>query len=208
MAKRRFFRRRKFTKKNLSIAKKALKKVNKLARTLKPEWKSFTTVLPATATNNVGVVDNLILIAEGTDEHQRSGQRVKLVKLNVTMSLEKASAGNATIQIRYIIYVDKRQVVDQKSTPANILETVNVFSGINTNRVQRFRILSDRLITLRTNRIATSFRFSRKLMLPVGFNGALGTDIEKNGLNIMRLSSESSNLPTVEYNIRVYFTDV
>ncbi len=198
-------KRRRFSSRHLSLARKALRKVNKLAKQLKPEWKSIDSIQPATTLNNVGLITNISDMIQGDDNDERVGIKVKCVRLNGIIEADKGSGTLNTI--RTIIFVDKRQNIDTKPTLAEVLNTVSVYSGLNADRVKRFKILLDRVVRLRTNRITQLWRFSKNIDVDVGFNGPLGTDLESNHIYILSLSDQSANLPSFQYDIRLYFTD-
>ncbi len=205
MSKRRRFR-KKF--KNMSIAKKALRKVNKLARTLKPEWKVYTPGLVSGSGTATGVINGLFEPAVGIDQFTRVGVKCRIMRMNVAYRWVKHPTP-VDSTVRFIIYVDKRQAPDSKSAPLDVLSTVNPLSGMNTSRIKRYRILHDKVYVLSiSDKTAVYHRFSKKLDFVIGFNGDLATDIESNGVYALLLSNEAVQFPGFEYDIRFYFTDV
>ncbi len=194
--------------KTMSIAKKALKKVNKLARTLKPEMKSKDVPENSVTVLAAGDVINLSNIAEGPGESSRIGLKIRVKGIGIHGSWRTNLIPTQT-SMRLIVYVDMRNVVDAKSTPANILEELTPFSYINHRRVKKFRILVDRFLTLNINDHQTSaFRWWKKLDFVQGYNGILATDIESKGLNLLLISSEATNGPIFTFSARMIYTDV
>ncbi len=192
---------------SMLIAKKALRKVNKLVRSV--EWKSKDSGIVTASIDTVGTVTQQVTIAQGDGESARDGLNITVQKLNFNISVLKNGSATDT-RVRCIIYVDKRQESDAKQSPAEVLETSTTLSHLNHTRVKRYRILKDRIFNLRTNMISIvarwSFRF--KTGLKQRYNGALVTDIEQNGIYILLLSNEGTNQPSFSYNARMYYTDL
>ncbi len=203
MSKRKF-KKRKFKKK--TGFKYVLSEIRKLKKVTKPEWKFVERILPATSITNTGITYELNLITQGIGDQQRVGRKVRAMKINCALRIVKGA--DPTNTFRYILMVDKRQESDTKFEPTGVLETLDTLSGIKVNRLEKFKIIRDRLILLRTNKIGVIHRFSHKLNFIMGYNGSASGDLEINGLYLMVLSDRASSFTSLEFNIRLYFTDV
>lgn len=199
---------RRFHKKSGMSTKKLNKKVNKLARTLKPEMKSKDVLENSVNVTDTGTVISLAPVAEGVGELSRTGIKIRVKGIGLHCSWRTNLTPTQTT-VRQIVYVDMRNVVDQKSTVTNILEEITPFSYINHRRIKKFRILLDKFFTLNNaDRTTHSFRWWKKLDFVQGYNGALSTDIESKGINMMLISTESTNVPILTFSCRMIYTDV
>ncbi len=189
----------------LFLAKKAIRGLNKL----KPEWKTNDTGLTQASLTTSGTINLIPGIAQGVLSSQRVGKKCTLVKMNATFHCVMASSATTdTAMIRCIIYRDKQQGVDAKMTPTLLLETVHPMSQLNTFRIKRTGIIYDKLFMIRENRKGLVWRFSKKMNIAQIYNGALGSDIDKNGIFILLIADQGTDLPVFSYNIRFYYTDV
>jgi len=204
MGKRKFRRRRT----GRVTVKKVNKKVNRLARRLKPEMKSKDVLVNAVNVNSSGTVINLSNIAQGDGESSRTGLLIRVMGIGIHGSWRTNLTPTQT-SMRLIVYVDMRNVVDAKSTPANILEELTPFSYINHRRIKKFKILVDRFLTLNNlDHTTSAFRWWKKVEFVQGYNGTLSTDIESKGLNMLLISTEGTNVPIFTFSSRIIYTDV
>ncbi len=200
---------RRFKKKRIGMAKLALKKVNKLARILKPEMKSRTISFSSGTVSNTGSVQQLDLIPSGSDATDRSGISVRIMGIGLHATVFGASTIIDVNKLRVIVFVDKQQQNDAKSDIATVLQETNPLSYFNQVRRPRFRILLDRLFVLDSlTRFSSRLIWWKKLNLIQTYNGPLGTDMEKNNIFLLLLSNEPTNQPTFQFTSRIVYTDV
>lgn len=200
MPKRRTFRRR------LGVAKKALKMVRKLKRVMKPELK-MKAELVTTTFDSVGKIQDVPRIAEGAGQASRTGLQIRMLDLEFRAQINR-NASAATTFCRMVFFMDRRQVSDSKTSVADVLELVNSASGINNLNRKRYKILRNKHFFLTANQDARVFSFRVRLKVVQGYNGALLTDIEKNGVYLLLLSNQPTNVPTIVYFLRMRYTDV
>jgi len=201
-------RRRKFTKKHLSIAKKALRKVNKLARRIKPEPKmhdiGVLSIVPTIAGNVAGLVN----IAQGITETTRVGLSIRVFFMEFRFSVVK-HATPTNVRTRIIIFRDNRQIEAVTPSVLDVIHQANPLSPYTRINPKRFTILFNKLITLRTNRIAMSKVVTRKLSFEVAWVGALGANINRNGIYLLAESDAIAGQEAiVKYTWRLRYTDV
>ena len=199
-------KRRKFNGKNLSIAKKALKKVNKLARIVKPEIKYKLLLVNTITPTTTGNVQQMDLIAIGTGQNSRVGLSINMVGIGIRGQWKFNTAGATSQVVRMIVYVDKQQGVDSKATPTSILEQVSPYSYLNQIRRKRFRVLLDKMIVLdNISKFTRIIRWWKKLNFESRYNGSASTDIDKNGIFMLTISSQATNSPSFEFTSLIVY---
>lgn len=91
-------------KSNVGTAKKALRKVNALARTLKPEVKFVDFRLPATEFGTNGEIFDLTrIVSIGDNNVTRDGRKIRALRLTGIMQMELAE-GKPSSAFRFIIF--------------------------------------------------------------------------------------------------------
>lgn len=205
MGKRRFRRRIKGSA--LKIAKRALKKVKTLDKKVgKAELKRVSIFFTGPVTDT-GSVDLINGITEGTGTGARIGMSVGMKFIDFRGSLQANAAAAFTVA-RIMIFRDKRQEIDAKSTPSAILQSVSVYSPLDDKRMKRYAILYDRFFVMdNLSRRSIGLRLFKRFNQEVRFNGNLSGDIEKNGIYILFLSNLSSTQPTLTYDISFGYYD-
>lgn len=199
-----------FRKKNakgaMAIAKKALKKVNKVVRSVE------TKQLIITASGTVGLggtILSLHTIAQGLTVADRVGNMITAKKLDIRWSLETDIAANTNMQlIRYIVFRDTQQNPDGTPTVSLILQTANPLSTYFRPFLKRFQILRDRLFCVNNGgKNCMSGHWKFKMDSDIRYNGPLITDIQKNGLFCLVISNQSGLLPTFDSHNTLDYTD-
>lgn len=204
--KRRF--RRKFNTKHLSIAKKALRKVNKLARRVKPEQKIHDVITTSIQPNIAGLTNNLVSIAQGDTVSTRDGLSIRAFFWELRYSIIKDATPTNTV-VRIIIVKDNRQVESTVPSVLDIILSADPLSQFSRVNPKRFTILYNRLLVLRTNMIMTKAVVTRKISTEIRYVGAAVNTVTKNGLFLITLSSAAAGEePTMRFTWRLRFTDV
>ncbi len=198
------YKKRKYTGSAITIAKKALRSVEKLKRGI--EWK-LTDDQQTINPSNAGEVQQITFIAQGNTVVTRVGKSVTVKQLNLGFYITKHATPNVTA-LRILVFIDSQQEIDAKSSVTAVLDTASVLSPLNRFRIKRYKILFDRLYALETNHESFLVRKSIKLDFAMIFNGAASTDLDKNGLFMLAISDEATNKPTVVMYHRTYFTDM
>ncbi len=161
------------------------------------------------AVTAAGIITPLCLVAQGDDNFERVGRRIKPMTLSVRGNLiQHASAVNT--QVRLIIFKTKN---NQAAVPtiAEVLKTSTPHSMyVLTAQQNSFTILSDRTMTL-SDVLSTNqnYRLSKKLSGHVDYNGQAADESSqgRGGLYILLISDEATNTPTFDASFRVRYVD-
>ncbi len=203
-------RRRRFTKKSTGLAKKALKEVRKLKRMVKPEVKIFDLGTTEINPNIAGIIAPLLNIAGGNTSATRDGVVIRPVWFTLRWSMIQDGAATRT-NVRCIVVRDKIQ--EQATIPAvlDVLKIADVLSPYGNLIRGRFQKFYD--VTVNMDQVLRQSFVSRRLTRTLKFGetkyiGAAATDIFKNGMYIIFLSTLNATLPQVRWNAQMYFTDV
>ncbi len=189
----------------VGIASQALNVVQAFARTM--EVKSRTIATNLLSPNTAGAIQQLDLIPLGNDATDRSGTQVTITGIGLHAQIAKHLTPDYII-LRVIVYIDKRQEIDAKSTPSAFLQEVHPLSYINQLRRRRYQILLDKMVTLdKVNKGSEMLRWWKKLNITQRYNGNLGTDIESNGIFMLTMSDQGTNFPTFHFTSRIVYTD-
>ncbi len=206
--KRRYTKRR-YTTKNLSIAKKALRKVNKLARRVQPEQKIHDILATGIAPTVAGLVNRLTLIAQGDTETTRDGLQVRAFFMEFRYLLIKHGTPTSTA-VRIIIVRDNRQVESTAPSVLDVILAAQPHSQYSRVNPKRFTVLYNRLVMLNdVNRLSLTAVVTKKLSFPIRWVGNANTTITKNGIFLITNSNAAAaQEPSLNFTFRLRFTDV
>lgn len=157
--------------------------------------------------DNVGQITHLTPIAQGLDQSDRTGNKVKLrsilFRYNGTGIVAAGTAG-----VRCIIFQD-RQHDGTTPTMANLLDGAFTSSPLDRDQLGRFKILHDEMIPfdIYGQGLKRMGKVYRKLNITCSFTSNLGTATFQNPLYIMWLSDQAANNPVIRWDTRVRFTD-
>ncbi len=201
-------KRRKKRKNNKITVTTVNKKVNKLARTLKPEMHVRTISVNSATISNTGLIQQLDLIPEGDNINTRTGLKVRIKGIGIHGHLARSATTNNVTAVRIMIFVDLRQEIDAKTTPAVLLQETHPLSYLNQARTDRFRILFNRFFILHEQSPVKRVIWWKRLDFQQSYNGTLGTDVEMKNIWMLTLADQASLLPTWVFGSRIVFTDV
>ncbi len=194
--------------KNLSIAKKALRKVNKLARRVRPEQKIHDIGKTSIAPTIAGIVTSFIAIAQGDTEITRDGLQIRGFFFEFRWTLYKHGTPTSTA-VRLLIVRDNRQVESTSPSVLDVLLSATPEAQYSRVNPKRFTILYNRLIMLNTNRPSTKGVITKKISFPIRYVGAANSTITRNGIYMIAESNAAAaEEPTFTYTFRLRFTDV
>ncbi len=161
--------------------------------------------------------------AQGTTESTRIGRKIVVHKFHWNGVVFLPQITNTTVPIgdvvRFIVYLDKQT---NGAAPAilDILETADVFSYLNLANSHRFRILWNKMFTLKHPSAAGAstaanifaqdkryFKYNWKGELPMEFDSTTGaiTEIKSNNIGLLAISEQG--LAGMESFTRSRFTD-
>lgn len=196
--------RRRFKPRSAGV--KALHMVRKMKKNLSVEKKLHTIAITGTIPTT-GLVFNLADVAQGDTLNLRDGNQMKVIYVGGRIQFTQNASATQTF-VRYIVFRDLQQVASTIPPAASILQSLNTNSFLNQDNLGRFRILVDKTITLSS--AGSTLRYVR-VNLPmsssVRYNGTAATDLQKNGLYIMVIASEATNLPSLTASMRIRFVD-
>lgn len=173
--------------------------------------KKFCDITSGGTTSSTGAVFCANLLALGTTYNTRTGISVKSKSWLFRLTLARAVANTSPINIvRLILFIDNE---NQSALPAasDVLESVTMESPLNHLNGSRFRILSDRHITMSLNGTeGRSVEIYKSLSHHMKYNnGNTGTitDIREGSIFFLLVTDQASNQPAFQYYSRLRFVD-
>lgn len=180
-----------------------------LRRTYRPEKKHCDAVLTRNAMDDSdGVIQAFCNVARGSSDQERDGNQILIRSLYMrgTIGLGGVSGGAALdstaplagtfVHTRLMLFIDLRQEPDTVPVIADILATSSglprvVESPLNIQgNPKRFKILYDRVFILnQVSKPSTRFKFFKKMAMTQYYNGTELTDISRNGVYLLTVSS-------------------
>jgi len=193
-----------------SVAKAAWSGVKYLRTLVNSEVHKHDVTPTSQAVGTTATIVQLNAIAQGDTAAQRTGNSLLAKYLSLKLYLTMNASATQTL-VRIIIFMDKQQVADTAPATTDLLQSNSTLSFLSNNAAGRFQVLKDYLINLDLashsswrNKYYKSFAGRN---LHCKFNGVNNTDINKNGVYLLMLSSEATNTPTLTYSSRFGFHD-
>lgn len=220
MAPRKTFKRKaNYKKKNTGIAKKALRKVNILAKKLKPEVKYVDIKSSPEDYGMNGIVYNITkFVAPGVGQKQRIGRQIRLLRLTGTMQLELATGVNSG-GMRFLIVKGNNEdrkdikVAETTSTSNEIPLLADVDQWPYVSRKvdddsKRTRFIYDKKYQLDngTKRLMT-YNINFKLGWNTQYMIGDISEIQDGGLYVAGMMNSNATMTSL-YNFRLWYTDV
>lgn len=197
---------------------RVIQRLVKLTRGIAPERKFFDTALSfLNVADTVGAVNHITAIEQGDLVSNRTANKIRIKALYVQVRVSTASI-DALVEgfARFYVVQDLQQVADTNPTATQILNATNTPQNtlMNVSTQGRFRILytfplMDLTMIRSTNAIQSSVQFYRKfgLDIPLVFNGTAGTDIQKNGIYVVVVVNDTSDVADFDGISRVTYVD-
>jgi len=193
-----------------------VKSLQRVIAGILPEFKNATIDISQNNFTTAGTIQHISAIFQGVAENQRIGEDCFVKKIYLKAHIRDYTTSGATTQPSYyrlVLVRDKQQVND--TTPA-ISDVVS-----DTNPALSLPVIgfSERFEYLWVSPLLSNNCFINGNQLPtfehvwtgnirVGFNGANATDIQRNGIYLLLLNTDSSSLADLSGICRVSFTDV
>lgn len=161
--------------------------------------------------SNQKLITSLVDIEQGDLVNKRTGNSIlaKSLSMNGFMYVNASQTTNTRVMIALV--QDKQQIADTLPTVGDIFTTdTDPHSLLNVNTAGRFKILMRRQYTLDSNAAgnnARSLKFFHKLNFHVRYNGTTYADLQKNGLYLVFITSESTLYPSINLNARLNYHD-
>lgn len=202
--------RRRSTVSALTIAKQALRGVNKIKKQIEHKYKDTTTTDVTVA--NSGIISQLFTIAQGDDDITRTGDKCYLTRMELNTAFLSLAGMLETCTIRYVIIKVPEGVVPLIS---NVFESTSTISHYKKDSVLKYKVLSDNYYRTgvgTTNNPAgaglpTSKIIRRKYKLGWNYDDD-GTNLEKGTVWSILLHDGTTEQLYWTTNCRVHFTDM
>ena len=161
-------------------------------------------------TNNptpLGTIVPLTNIAIGDSAVTRTGNSlfVRSIVMNMNCS-QNASALDNTF-IRMVLFIDTQQVSDTAPVSGDIFATTGPNALLNLDSAGRYKILKSWEFALSTQNPAKVIKYYKNIRHHVRYNGPNAQDLQKGGIYLALVSSQSTNVPALTYQIRIGYHD-
>lgn len=198
---RRFRRRgRRSTKAVAYKALKLAKKANKL-----PELKQNEITWSATSVSSSGTMEELSVVAAGTGNNQKVGDRINPTSLRFRGTMNIHASATSSL-VRLIIFRWNSGLFT--TTVGDILVAGTIKSFKSQDKRFESEILYDRVFKLNSvERPELFFQGKLKLKKPIAYAGGASA-ANRNSIGYLILSDEATNTPTVDISSRMWFRDV
>lgn len=200
--------RKKYSAAQLAI--KAVRGVRYLKGLVNSEMLHKDTTYSTSSISGAGSVVHLTNIAQGDDYNGRTGNSILLRSLSYRYKLEINSSVTSNTTITCLIFQDTQQVADSTPSVTDVLAAATTHSLLSLSSPGRFKIISRKSYTLTPasgGRPALEYKGFHKLYSHVKYNAGASTDVQKNGLYVLFISSEATNYPTVSGTFRIGYHD-
>lgn len=202
-------------KRKTKTVDKLAKQVRKNTRILNQREINFVrTSLDATP-DTTAVVQNVSLIAQGLDDNDRVGRKIHAMKIEIAGIVEKHTSANFS-SYRIVCFRDNLGTTTAP-TRGDLFESEDDFFDCkprthNEQALKRFTFLWDKKIVLNEqfdgNVMARHVNFTKKLNFDVTYTGAATTDEGKNSIWIISGSDEATNVPGVNIDCMLTYSDL
>lgn len=158
-----------------------------------------------------GTITHVTAIGQGDGSGSRTGNSVLAKWLSIRAFAYVHGSATDTA-IRLMVVMDKQQQGDTAPGVADVLDTAsatyNYLAFLNPDQKGRFSILHDEIWTM--NNVSKKDLIKKvniKLDKHIRYNGANTTDIQKNGIYVISISSEATNAPALKIEARLGYHD-
>jgi hypothetical protein len=194
----------------LQLARKAFAGVKYIRGLVNSEMFHVDTDISLTPTGS-GSIINLTSLSQGDTSALRTGNSIYIRNLVFRGRAAINSSVTGNTRIRWMLIQDKQQVSDTTPSVSDIMSTTGPESLLNLSNSGRFSILkSSEFVLYPSGTNTQSVRlidYYRKMSLHVRYNGTASTDIQRNGLYLVFISSETTNTPTISGTVRIGYRD-
>jgi hypothetical protein len=194
-----------------SIAKRMAGKALKIAKDNRKsiEVKEITTSSTGTV-SSTGSVTSMVAIAEGDDISNRTGRKIHLKSLQIRGFALNNDLTTSDASIVRLMIIRDNSFGSTAPTIANVLQGGQAY-GLRAQEVEKkyaVTVLYDKFMGLDVNsRNQILFEKYKKLNSMVVYDGTASTSSNKGALYLLLVSNRSSDLPTVNCQVRVRYSD-
>jgi len=184
-----------------------------------PEKKWFDTTIVDTTSRIAGVIYNLNLVPQGTNDQQRIGNKITIRNINIHAYANNDDALLGVPQggnLRVIVYLDKQC---NGATPliTDILKTASIESFRNMDNVDRFVFLKEKYVYVpimtanaaHTDTTPHKWTVSVSCNIPIHFNSNTGAiaEIRSNNIGLLYITDVVGVNAAADGVCRVKFLD-
>lgn len=169
-----------------------------------------TSFAPGSTIPANGVVNSLVSISQGDTDSGRTGNSILARTLSYRYRLEINPSVTSNTSVSIFIIWDKQQLGDTNPVVGDLLASLRPEALINLSEAGRFKILSRKnfiLTPVTGGTPAREVKGFHKFYKHIRYNGSASSDIQKNGLYVVLIHSESTNLPTITGTFRLGYHD-
>lgn len=160
-----------------------------------------------TAASTTPTVTHLTALAQGDNDPGRTGNSIFAKALVLRLSLNIGAAATQS-WVRVVLLWDNQQIAGTVPAFNDVFEGNNIYDVMNKTHLGRFSILLDKTFVL-DNVSCKAIQYNKYFTFAkhIRYYGANSTNIEKNGLYLMYVSSEAVNTAVVSANVRMDYHD-
>ena len=196
-------------KQAMALARSAWKGVQTIRGLVNSEM--FHKTNTYTLGSNTSKIHPLNHIAQGDGVDFRTGNSilVKRLVMNGYMYINSSQTSNTRVMLAIVL--DKQQVSDTTPSITDIFSSAGDPSTLlNVNNTGRFKIVWRRQYTMEAQTVGSSskqLKLFKRFHFHTRYNGTADTDIQKNGLYLVMITSEPSLYPVININARLSYHD-
>lgn len=194
----------------MTVAKKALREVRQLRRNVEP--KMFESVESTFSPTAAGVVIHLTPMDQGVELDERSGLRCNVFGVSLQGFITQVVLQTA-FTVRCTIIVFKQADTSEVLLSTDVFREAKVMAQSQYSTRKRFTVLADMFWSINSESVTTPKvqwfkKFIKLKNLPLAWSGALGTSQIENSIWMIWKTDVTANLPIVNWNHRVFFSDL
>lgn len=185
-----------------------VKSVKKLKKNSKRELKFIESGVVSLTPSTTATITYLSASAQGTTNVGREGNVIYVKSMYFRGTCIQHVSALTTV-IRFLIVMDKD---NQGAAPitTDILDSSDVNSQTSKVNTKRFRILTDKTMTMDTaSNNLIKYKFYHRMNRTLYYKGtsAAASDGLTNAIYVLILSNQAVNTPSFAYSSRIRFTD-
>lgn len=154
---------------------------------------------------------HLTTLTQGDGPSGRTGNSILLKSFSANGYIYINASQTTNTRVMLALVFDKQQVEDTYPTVANIFASdVTPNTLLNSSNLGRFSVIWRKQYTLSANAAGSNvkqIKLFKRFQTHVRYNGSAETDIHKNGLYLVMITSEATLYPTINFETRVSYHD-
>jgi len=123
------------------------------------------------------------------------------------MLIRQSLSGSQRTSLRIIICCDLRQIDSTSPVLSDILSTNVTTAQLNYFNKGRFKIFYDKIVQVGPYNTTAKLNINLRGLLAMRWSGTGSSSIVQNGLYLLCLSDQSTNVPDIDYWFRLQYID-